>query len=120
MREKLLSVELHRDNSGVEQLIISGDLPTHETLDRLIQKLGATRRAMTPPVSQAEIATGTSMDLIHDPLWRMHATSYEGAVLTLHHPAFGWLAFGLPWDSAKPLRQTLDKLLPERQDGPMH
>ena len=74
---------------------------TADQLDNLIAKLSRVRSEMDPSVP-LDLPIGISIDPIRDPAWYAPpAESTPGsAVLVLRHPGFGWIAFGMPKQTA--------------------
>jgi hypothetical protein len=74
---------------------------TADQLDNLIAKLSRVRSEMDPSVP-LDLPIGISIDPIRDPAWYAPpAESTPGsAVLVLRHPGLGWIAFGMPKQSA--------------------
>jgi hypothetical protein len=74
---------------------------TANELDNLIAKLSRVRSEMDPSVP-LEPPIRNSIEAIRDPAWYAPpAESTPGsAVLILRHPGFGWIAFGMPKQTA--------------------
>jgi hypothetical protein len=78
-------------------------------LQDLITTLTHIRAGMEPPVA-LEIASGTKLPSVIDPVWRARIPphpSIPGPLLVLRHPGFGWLSFVFPDVEANSLGQWL-------------
>ncbi|VVE78145.1 hypothetical protein [Pandoraea sputorum] len=73
---------------------------TPDELDAYIVGLAQVRESMQPPRVSSQPAPPQTISAVVDPRWH---SQYEplsnGSLLTVCHPAFGWLAFAFPKES---------------------
>ena len=111
----LLTVSLIAENGQLSINYQNGD-PTSpvkpETIEQLIEVLGRMREEMVPARIPVDPQFGQTVNAIFDPRWHVgNALSYPHALLSLHHPAYGWTRYALPLASAQNFHHSLTQAI---------
>jgi hypothetical protein len=111
----LVTVSLTEENGQLSINYQSGDptLPIQpDTIERLIEVLGQMRSEMTPARVPVEPQFGQTLKAIFDPRWHVaNSLSHPHALLSLHHPAYGWTRYALPLAGAQDFHRRLTQAI---------
>lgn len=94
--------------NGLRISVESGSLILEvPTIDALIEELGRLRSEMQPCIER-EVNSKKPFLVEMDPSWHVQSNAlFDGTVLLLRHPGFGWTCFALPRPSLERLVDTL-------------
>lgn len=111
----LITVSLIEENGQLSINYENGD-PTvpirAETIEQLIEVLGQMREEMAPPRVPVDPQFGQTMKAISDPRWHVaNALGHPSALLSLHHPGYGWTRYALPLASAQDFHRRLTQAI---------
>ncbi|WP_075357922.1 hypothetical protein [Caballeronia sordidicola] len=111
----LLTVALLEENGQLSINYQNGD-PTvplsAATLETLIDLLGKMRAEFQPPRVPVDPQFGQSYEAFVDPRWHVaNALTSPSALISIHHPGFGWQRFSLPLQSAINFRSRLTQAI---------
>jgi hypothetical protein len=121
--KQLLKIELNENDDGTKgfTLVTSEDCNVAEALQLVMQQLWLTQAANGPDAVPMNPQPGAPMLSIDDPRWYAELDLSGKTTLAIRHPGIGWLAFGLPQESALLLRQRLEAIQEASQTpGPAH
>jgi len=119
-RHETVNIKLKQseDGSSVELSIVKfgltlacAEICTPE-LDGLIHSLGKVRANM-PDIVPMELEPHAISVGLDDPPWRTHAPRnppYPSIILSVRHPAFGWVSALLPIEGARTLAGSLSQI----------
>ena len=112
--KELMRIRIVENAAGGVDLLIDPDNVTGQDFDQLLYSIAQVRPQIQPPV-QTELPSNMSqIEVVPTPGWFVGGTFELGTILSIRHPAFGWLAFQL----TDQIRNDLMRALESAPSGP--
>ena len=102
-------IELSMDGKPLGYVELDG-----ASVEKHIHDLAQHRANLIDPVTPT-LETGSRLEAIVDPRWRVPKPIEQGRVLALRHPGVGWLSFVFPDKEARAIAEWLTKESPLNQ-----
>jgi len=118
--KEILAAVLSEDEHGNFDLAYHLDAPEElvPRLDKMLSTLVQARAAAQPPVSPEPPRPGESITPIVNSGWRADPDIAGNLLLSLHHPALGWVTWHLPRHAGHELSAGIVRVLDQEAQPP--